>query len=63
VNNVIKDDVGDPSGSKMIINKSVEGQAQPYNAGFWKYYNVPLETAANSKILEELEGTEFKKEK
>jgi hypothetical protein len=55
VNKVVKDEVDDGAGQKMNINKSVEGQAGSFNAEFWKYYNVPMETAADSKILKDLE--------
>ena len=56
VNNVVKDDVDNASGQKMNINKSVEGQSSSFNAEFWKYYNVPMETAADSKIIKDLQN-------
>ena len=55
VNKVVKDDVDKTAGQKMNINKSVEGQASSFNAEFWKYYNVPMETAADSKIIKDLQ--------
>ena len=55
VNKVVKDDVGNTAGQKMNINKSVEGQASSFNAEFWKYYNAPMETAADSKIIKDLQ--------
>jgi hypothetical protein len=39
----------------MNINKSTESQARPYNADFWQYYNLPSQTAQESKIIQELE--------
>ncbi len=55
VNKVVKDDADNSAGQKMNINKSVEGQASSFNAEFWKYYNVPMETAADSKIIKDLQ--------
>jgi hypothetical protein len=60
VNNVVQGNLNDPIGQRMNMNKSVEGQANPFNADFWKYYNAPLETAKDSKIIKELQETEFK---
>ena len=60
VNNVVQGNPDDPIGQRMNMNKSVEGQANPFNADFWKYYNAPLETAKDSKIIKELQETEFK---
>jgi hypothetical protein len=55
VNKVVKDDVDDTAGQKMNINKSAEDQASSFNAEFWKNYNVPVETAADSKIIKDLQ--------
>jgi hypothetical protein len=55
VNKVVKDDLDNTVGQKMNINKSVEGQASSFNAEFWKYYNVPMETATDSKIIKDLQ--------
>ena len=41
----------------MNMNRSVEGQAAPFNADFWKYYNAPAETATDSKIIKELQNS------
>ncbi len=60
VNNVVQGNLNDQVGQRMNMNKSVEGQANPFNADFWKYYNAPIETAKDSKIIKELEETEFK---
>ncbi|MEJ1240393.1 carboxypeptidase-like regulatory domain-containing protein [Chryseolinea sp. T2] len=57
VNNVIVDPGSMITSKSMNFNKSVEGQAPPYNEEFWKYYNAPLETLKESKIIEELAGT------
>ena len=59
VNNVVKDENDNTPGQKMNINKSVEGQASSFNAEFWKYYNVPTETAADSKIIKDLEDLDI----
>jgi len=58
-NNVVKDENDNTPGQKMNINKSVEGQASSFNAEFWKYYNVPTETAADSKIIKDLEDLDI----
>lgn len=42
---------------RMNYNRSVEGQAAAFNADFWKYYNAPVETSGQSKIIKELEGS------
>ena len=60
VNNVKQGNLNDATGQRMNMNKSVEGQANPFNANFWKYYNAPIETAKDSKIIKELQETEFK---
>ncbi|MGC3948081.1 MAG: carboxypeptidase-like regulatory domain-containing protein [Chryseolinea sp.] len=57
VNNVITDPGVVAETKAMNFNKSVEGQAAPYNSEFWKHYNAPVETAKDSKIIGELEGT------
>lgn len=61
VNNVMKSEA-EKAGSLMNINKSVEGQAQSYNAEFWKYYNAPIATAKESAIIKELEESALKPE-
>lgn len=55
VNHVVRDHLAAPTGLMMNINKSVEGQAKEFNADFWKYYNAPMETAKDSKVIQELE--------
>ena len=55
VNNVVKDNFDNTAGQKMNINKSVEDQASSFNAEFWKYYNAPMETSKDSKIITELQ--------
>jgi len=60
VNNMLKDNVDGPAGKPMNMNKSVEGQASPFNPDFWRYYNAPVETSNESKIIKELEGAEIK---
>jgi hypothetical protein len=60
VNNVMQGNMNDAKGQHMNMNKSIEGQASPFNAGFWKYYNAPIETAKDSKIIKELQETEFR---
>ena len=47
----------------MNMNKSVEGQANPFNAEFWKYYNAPIETSGDSKIIKELQDLELGRDK
>ncbi|HEY5824501.1 MAG TPA: carboxypeptidase-like regulatory domain-containing protein [Cyclobacteriaceae bacterium] len=55
VNNVITENLDKVSVQKsMNMNKSVEGQATPFNPDFWKYYNAPIETANDSEIIKEL---------
>jgi hypothetical protein len=59
VNNVVQSNLGYSKGQVMNINKSVEGQAEPVNVDFWKYYNAPVETAKDSKIIKELQELQF----
>jgi hypothetical protein len=63
VNNVTDGSLDSSIGKQMSINKSVEAQANPFNADFWKYYNAPVETAKESEIVKELQKTEFKNDK
>jgi hypothetical protein len=63
VNKVTKDDVDNTAGQKMNINKSVEGQASSFNVEFWKYYNVPAETAVDSKIIKDLQDLDLENNK
>ncbi len=63
VNNVVQGTLENLTGSQMNMNKSVEGQATPFNANFWKYYNVPIETSKDSKVIKELQDSEFKTNK
>jgi hypothetical protein len=63
VNNVVQDNLDSHKGLQMNMNKSVEGQAKPFNPDFWKYYNAPAETSKDSKIIKELQGSEFKPDK
>jgi hypothetical protein len=60
VNNVVKENLEAPTNQRMNMNKSVEGQASPFNADFWKYYNAPIETSKDSKVIKELMELEFK---
>lgn len=55
VNNVVKDNVDAVAvRPRMNIQQSLEGQANTFNPEFWKYYNVPMETAKESTIVKEL---------
>jgi hypothetical protein len=45
------------------MNKSLEGQATTSNADFWKYYNAPIETSKDSKIIKELQMSELRIDK
>jgi hypothetical protein len=63
VNNVVKGNIDNVTGQRMNFNKSVEGQANPFNADFWKYYNAPIETLKDSKIIRELQEAEFRTDK
>ncbi len=64
VNNVVNNNVEEAAtGSRMIINKSVEGQAGTFNPDFWKYYNAPIETLHESKIISALQDFERTSEK
>ncbi len=55
INKLIIENVDDyPFTKNLLINRSIESQAKPYNAEFWKYYNVPVETAEESEIAEKL---------
>ncbi len=60
VNNIITDKLAGVK-DQMNINKSVESQAKPFNASFWKYYNIPVETSRDSQIIKILAGSELKK--
>jgi hypothetical protein len=62
VNNVIQNNLGS-NGLQMNINKSVEEQAKPFNANFWKYYNAPVETSKFSEVIKQLENSELKTDK
>ncbi|WP_236676348.1 hypothetical protein [Chryseolinea lacunae] len=59
VNNVLPHQTHAPDAT-MNMNRSVEGQAKPYNEAFWKYYNAPVETARDSQILKALSEMESK---
>ncbi len=60
VNKVITDNLDKVAvQNRMNVNKSVEGQAAPFNADFWKYYNAPIETAKDSEIIKELQKAEL----
>jgi len=51
INRVITEDVESfPFTNNLIHSKSVEGQAEPYNPDFWKFYNLPEQTNEQSKI-------------
>ena len=63
VNNVVQGNLDKSIGQRMNMNKSLEGQANPFNADFWKYYNAPIETSKDSKIIKELQESEFSTEK
>ncbi|MFM7488488.1 MAG: hypothetical protein ACKO13_16375 [Cytophagales bacterium] len=58
VNKVVQDNLDYSKGQLMNINKSVEGQAALVNVDFWKYYNAPVETAKDSRIVKELQELE-----
>jgi hypothetical protein len=59
VNNVVPGGEEQPTAQRMNIGRSVEGQSTSFNAEFWKNYNVPVEMSKDSKIMAELQGTEF----
>ncbi|MEO7990025.1 MAG: carboxypeptidase-like regulatory domain-containing protein [Chryseolinea sp.] len=63
VNNVVKNDANSAPGHRMNYNQSVEGQANAFNADFWKYYNAPLETSKDSKIIKQLEDLKLETDK
>jgi hypothetical protein len=63
VNNVVQIPSDSLINEQMNINKSVEGQARPYNALFWRYYNIPIETAKFSAITKQLQELEFTPDK
>jgi hypothetical protein len=63
VNKVITDNLDKVAvQNTMNGNKSLEGQAAPFNAEFWKYYNAPMETAKYSEIIKELQNSELNKQ-
>jgi CarboxypepD_reg-like domain len=62
VNNVLSEPPVDATGQQMNMHKSVEGQAQAFNADFWKHYNAPMETSKDSKIIAELQESSLKAE-
>lgn len=49
-----------PFTDNLINDQSVEAQAKPYNPDFWKYYNFPAQTKAQSKIEEYLRKADIK---
>jgi hypothetical protein len=63
VNNVLQGNPDTQTGKQMNMNKSIEAQADSFHADFWKYYNTPVETSKDSKIIKELEESEFKEKK
>jgi hypothetical protein len=63
VNNVTQGNPDTPIGQRMNMNKSLEGQATTSNADFWKYYNAPIETSKDSKIIKELQMSELRIDK
>ena len=60
INKLIIEDVDDyPFTKNLQIDRSIESQAKPYDAEFWKYYNVPAETAEESEIAENLKKVQL----
>jgi hypothetical protein len=59
VNRVVTEP-GDLPSNPMDIQESVERQARPFNPEFWKYYNAPIETAKESRVVKQLQETEMK---
>jgi hypothetical protein len=62
VNNILSEPPVEATGQRMNMHKSVEGQAQAFNADFWKHYNAPMETSKDSKIIAELQESSLKAE-
>ncbi|MEM6321367.1 MAG: carboxypeptidase-like regulatory domain-containing protein [Bacteroidota bacterium] len=52
-----------PFTDNLDITISVEGQAKPYNPDFWKYYNFPAKTKAQSRIEQYLKNAEIELKK
>jgi hypothetical protein len=59
VNNVVQGTLENSTDQRMNMNKSLEGQATSFNSDFWKYYNAPIETSKDSKIIKELQASEI----
>ncbi|KAA1243410.1 carboxypeptidase-like regulatory domain-containing protein [Aquimarina sp. RZ0] len=57
INKIIIDDLDNyPFNSNMDIGSSIESQAKEFNTEFWNSYNIPMETAKESKIISELQN-------
>ncbi|MFS4468744.1 carboxypeptidase-like regulatory domain-containing protein [Maribacter sp. 2210JD10-5] len=55
INKIITQDLENyPFNSNMDIGSSIENQAKIFNAAFWNSYNIPTQTAKESKIISEL---------
>ncbi|MDW7694694.1 carboxypeptidase-like regulatory domain-containing protein [Flammeovirgaceae bacterium SG7u.111] len=53
INKIIAENVNQYLFNKnLVISKSVESQAKPYNPEFWEHYNAPAQTYELSKIEE-----------
>lgn len=61
INKIVIDDLDQyPFVNNLHRNKSIESQAKPYDATFWKYYNAPTQTKEGSKIEEYLRKARIK---
>ena len=57
INNIVTENLDQyPFKSNFDRFQSIEGQVKPYDPEFWKHYNVPLQTAEESKIVELLKA-------
>ena len=57
INNIITEDVADyPFKRNMNVGASIENQVEKFDTDFWATYNIPQQTAEQSKILKELKN-------
>ncbi|WP_350289157.1 carboxypeptidase-like regulatory domain-containing protein [uncultured Croceitalea sp.] len=57
INNIITENVANyPFKRNMEIGNSIENQAEKFDTEFWATYNIPQQTAEQSKILKELKN-------
>lgn len=61
INKVVTENVAAyPFTANHQVDQSIESQAKPYRATFWRYYNAPAQTKQQSKIVEYLKQVQIK---